>query len=274
MRRLLLTVTVCLLAVALPVNAAAVSPHSSLAELPKTVCDNAEKNLENAEKTYKNAEKKLKNAKKKVKEAKGKKAKGKKAKAKAKKKLKKTKKNLKKNKKNLTENKKNLTENKNQVGKQCLKVTSPAFENGEAIPTLFSCDGANVSPPLAWDSAKASGAELPEGTAEVALLVEDPDAPVGTFVHWVLYGVGSTTTQIGQDSLPLGATEGINGFGQASYGGPCPPQGDGPHRYFFTVFALSSPLGLGPNATATQVRAAAEGKTNATGQLFGTYERD
>jgi len=271
MRRLLLTVTVCLLAVALPVNAAAVSPHSSLAELPKTVCDNAEKNLENAEKTYKSAEKKLKNAKKKVKEAKGKKAKGKKAKAKAKAKAKKK---LKKTKKNLTKTKKNLTKTKNQVGKQCLKVTSPVFENGEAIPTLFSCDGANVSPPLAWDGAKVSGAKMPEGTAEVALLMEDPDAPAGTFVHWVLYGVGSTNTLIGQNSLPPGATEGINGFGQASYGGPCPPQGDGPHRYFFTVFALSSPLELGPNATATQVRVAAEGKTNATGQFFGTYERD
>lgn len=111
------------------------------------------------------------------------------------------------------------------------------------------------------------------GTAELALLVEDPDAPGGPFVHWVVSGIAPGTSSIAENSVPAGAVQGLNDFGRGFYIGPCPPPGDGPHRYFFTVFALSSPLGLGPNATAAQVRSAARGKTDAAGQLLGRFER-
>ena len=216
-----------------PVSSAAGSATASGTELPTTVCDKANK--------------KLKKAKKKLK-----KAKSTSAKKKAKKKAKKAKK---------------------KVGRQCLKVTSSAFKNGKAIPVQYTCTGLGISPPLAWKGAKASAAGLPKGTTELALLVEDADAPSGIFVHWVLYGIAPGTTSIAENSVPPGATQGLNDIGDRKYFEPCPPQGDGPHRYFFTVFALSSPLGLGPGTTATQVRSAADGKTKATGQLLGTYER-
>lgn len=218
------------LLVSLPASDAAGSASSSGVELPRTVCDKAEA--------------KLKKAKRKLK-----KAKGKSAKRRAKKKLKRA---------------------KRQVAKRCLELTSPAFKDGGAIPTQFTCDGANVSPPLAWKGAKRS---LPRGTSELALLVEDPDAPSGVFVHWVLYRIAPGTTSIAQNGVPPGALQGRSSFGVSSYLGPCPPSGDGPHRYFFTVLALSSPLGLGPDGAAAQVRAAAQGNTKAAGTLLGRYER-
>lgn len=228
--RLAILVLSFFLLASLPASGAARSASPSGVELPRTVCDKAEA--------------KLKKAKRKVR-----KAKGKAAKRKAKKKLRKA---------------------KRQVGKRCLEVTSPAFNDGRAIPTQFTCDGTNVSPPLAWKGVKRS---LPRGTSELALLVEDPDAPSGVFVHWVVYRVAPGTTSIAQNGVPPGALQGRSSFGVSSYLGPCPPPGDGPHRYFFTVFALSSPLGLVPNATAAEVRAAAQGETKAAGTLLGRYER-
>jgi Raf kinase inhibitor-like YbhB/YbcL family protein len=120
-----------------------------------------------------------------------------------------------------------------------LALTSPAFKNNGAIPAKFTCDGANHSPPLAWSGA-------PTKTASYALIVEDPDAPGGTFVHWVIYDIPAATTSLpegvqrGESVSQLGgARQGQSGFkGQPGYGGPCPPQGDHPHRYLFTVFAV------------------------------------
>ena len=112
-----------------------------------------------------------------------------------------------------------------------IALTSPDFEDDGRIPTRFTCDGEGHAPALRWEG-------LPAGTAEVALLVEDPDAPGGTFVHWVLWGVEPTAGRLTAGVLPAGATEGRNDFGRRGWNGPCPPGGHGEHRYVFTLFAL------------------------------------
>ncbi|MCV0402816.1 MAG: YbhB/YbcL family Raf kinase inhibitor-like protein [Chloroflexi bacterium] len=142
-----------------------------------------------------------------------------------------------------------------------LTLTSDVFAEGEAIPPRFSCDGEDLSPPLAW-------AGVPEGTAGYALLVDDPDAR--GFVHWVVADVPSDAAGLPEGSAG-GGTEGRNDFGRSGYGGPCPPSGT--HRYAFTLVALSSPTGLGPGFTADELRDAIGDRTLASTTLTGTYTR-
>ncbi len=144
-------------------------------------------------------------------------------------------------------------------------LSSSAFAPNGAIPRRYTCDGPDISPPLAWAGA-------PDGTAALALIVDDPDAK--GFVHWVVADLAAAAT----GSLPEGASghlapavEGRNDFGKLGYGGPCPPSGT--HHYRFTLLALSSRLGLPSGTTAAQVRAAASGKTLAQTILVGTYHR-
>lgn len=144
-------------------------------------------------------------------------------------------------------------------------LTSAGFEAGAAIPRKFTCDGADVSPPLAWS-------DVPAGTAELALVVDDPDAPGGTFVHWVLYRLPADLSEIGEGSVPGGALQGPNDFGRNAWGGPCPPKGP-PHRYVFTVYAVSKKLTLGEGATAGELEEAMRGSVLAQGRLTGTYGR-
>jgi Raf kinase inhibitor-like YbhB/YbcL family protein len=147
-----------------------------------------------------------------------------------------------------------------------LEVTSVAFEDGEALPPRLAHDGDNVSPPIEWSAA-------PDGTAELAVLCEDLDAPGGRFTHWVLSGIDPSATGIDEGELPTGAVAGVNGFGEPGWGGPQPPAGDGPHRYLFTVFASSTPLGMASGAGADDLRDALEDKELARGELIGTAER-
>lgn len=147
-----------------------------------------------------------------------------------------------------------------------LEVTSPAFAEGEAVPAEFTCDGENVSPPLRWSG-------VPERAAELVLLVEDPDAPGDTFVHWVVFGLDPGLPGLERGTLPAGALEGGNDFGEVGYAGPCPPEGDAPHRYVFTLYAISEPLGLQEGASAEEVREAIAEITIAGGELTGTYGR-
>ncbi len=147
-----------------------------------------------------------------------------------------------------------------------ITLTSPDFEDGGQIPTRLTCDGADDTPALHWEG-------LPADTAEVALLVEDPDAPGGTFVHWVLWGVGATSRELSQGHLPAGAKSGRNDFGFRGWSGPCPPRGRGEHRYIFTVFALSEPLRLAPGASANDLRRALHSRVLAEGRLTGRYSR-
>lgn len=151
-------------------------------------------------------------------------------------------------------------------------VTSPAFREGAAIPVKHTCDGADVSPPLAWSAA-------PPSAAAFALIVDDPDAPAGTWVHWVLYNLPGTAAGVPEnvaktDQLPNlgGALQGRNDFRRAGYGGPCPPPGPA-HRYFFKLYALDAPLSLKAGASKADVERAMRGHVLGTAQLMGTYAR-
>ena len=154
--------------------------------------------------------------------------------------------------------------------KGTMQLTSAAFAEGEPIPAKYTCDGKNISPPLKWSGA-------PPGTKSLALIVDDPDAPVGTWVHWVLYELPASTVELPEDlpkgqHLPNGSKQGLNDFEHLGYGGPCPPQGK-PHRYFFKLYALAAPLGLKPGASKKEVERAMEKHVLAQGQLMGTYKR-
>ena len=149
-----------------------------------------------------------------------------------------------------------------------MKITSESFEDGESIPVRHTCDGEEVSPPLAWS-------HVPEGTRSFALIVEDPDAPAGTWIHWVVFNLPATTTGLREGVStggPLaGALEGVNGWGRSGYGGPCPPSGT--HRYSFRLYALDSTLPLKAGATAQDVVEAARGRILAEAELVGRYTR-
>ena len=151
-----------------------------------------------------------------------------------------------------------------------LVVTSPAFENEKPIPSRYTCDGQDVSPPLEW----AAG---PMGTESYALIMDDPDAPGGTWVHWIAWNIKGTklpedeATQDMAES-PLGQIRhGTNSWERIGYGGPCPPSGT--HRYFFKVYALDRELDLGSDATKQALVAAMESHTLDHGELMGTYAR-
>jgi Raf kinase inhibitor-like YbhB/YbcL family protein len=145
-----------------------------------------------------------------------------------------------------------------------LTLTSDAFANGQSIPVKYSCVGKNISPALAWN-------DPPGGTQSFALIVDDPDAPMGTWVHWVLYNLPPETRSI-QENLP--ATEqtvGKNSSGNLRYDGPCPPSGT--HRYYFKLYALDASLNLTPGATKEQVLKQMEGHILAQGELMGTFSK-
>lgn len=145
-----------------------------------------------------------------------------------------------------------------------LQVTSPVFVEGGNIPRKFTCDAENVSPALAWSG-------IPSGAQSIALIADDPDAPVGTWVHWVLYDLPGDTSAIPEAVMGIGV-EGLNDFRKSGYGGPCPPKGK-PHRYFFKVYALDTGLGLKPGASKGEVEKAMQGHVLAQGQLMGKYGR-
>ena len=156
-----------------------------------------------------------------------------------------------------------------QVVAASLSLTSPAFEDGGQIPSRYTCDGEGASPPLAWG-------EPPPDTGSFALIVDDPDAPGGTFTHWVLFNLLADTRALpedvpGDERLPDGAAQGRNDFRGAGWGGPCPPGGT--HRYRFFLYALDSTLELPSDASKQQLVDAMEGRVLAEGRLTGTYSR-
>jgi Raf kinase inhibitor-like YbhB/YbcL family protein len=148
-----------------------------------------------------------------------------------------------------------------------IAVKSPSFEEGRPIPAKYSGDGEGVSPPLTWSG-------VPHGTRSLVLLCEDPDAPRGTFTHWVLFNLPSETRQLdeGTPTLPAGSVVGSNDFGKVGYGGPAPPPGK-PHRYYFKLTALDVTLRLPAGAKRQEVLAAMEGHVRGEGWLMGTYRR-
>jgi len=151
-----------------------------------------------------------------------------------------------------------------------MQFATTAFADGAAIPAACTGDGADRSPALSWSGA-------PSGTRAFAILVDDPDAPVGLWTHWVLYDLGGDSVgldagQARTPALPGGARQGSNSWGNLGWNGPAPPPGK-PHRYFFRIYALAAPLGLEPGATAAQVQTAMKGRILAEGKFMGTYRR-
>ncbi|SNT60918.1 hypothetical protein SAMN05443665_106024 [Actinomadura meyerae] len=147
-----------------------------------------------------------------------------------------------------------------------MTLRSSAFNDHTLIPSEYSHDRGDVSPPLEWS-------EPPEEVVELALVCEDPDAPVGTFTHWLLAGIDPATTSLDAGEQPTGAVAGRNDYGTAGYGGPHPPVGDDPHRYFFRLYGLSEPSGLRDGFTAEDLQDALQDKVVATGTLVGTFAR-
>lgn len=147
---------------------------------------------------------------------------------------------------------------------QTITVTSAAFADGEPVPRSYTCDGAGIAPPLAWRG-------LPVEAAAVALVVDDPDAPSGTFTHWVVLDVPADVTGSNEGAVPTNGVQARNSAGRASYFGPCPPGGT--HHYRFTVYALSEPTGLAEGASLAEALHAIESRSLAWGRLTGTYTR-
>ena len=151
-----------------------------------------------------------------------------------------------------------------------MRVTSSAFEAGMPIPKKYTCSGEDISPDLHWSN-------VPNGTKSIALICEDPDAPSGTFVHWVLYDLPGTATDLPAaqpkgENLSTGAKQGRNDFRKVGYAGPCPPAGK-PHRYFFKVYALDDATRLHAGAKKAELLAAIKGHVLAEGELVGTAKR-
>ncbi len=150
-------------------------------------------------------------------------------------------------------------------------LTSTAFRDGAAIPVKHTCDGVDTSPQLAWSGG-------PAGTRSFALIADDPDAPAGSWVHWVVYNLPAAVAELPEnvakvEALDLGgARQGRNDFRRPGYGGPCPPPGPA-HRYFFTLYALDVPLTLKAGAQSKDVKTAMEGHVLGSAQLMGTYAR-
>lgn len=151
-----------------------------------------------------------------------------------------------------------------------IELSSAAFANGQSIPKKYTCDGEDISPPLKWMNA-------PKETKSFALISDDPDAPAGTWVHWVIFNIPADVSEL-KENLPktesvLGkAKQGINDFEKIGYGGPCPPSGK-PHRYFFKLYALDTELNLSGKVKKEDLVKAMQGHILAEGQIMGTYQR-
>ncbi len=146
-----------------------------------------------------------------------------------------------------------------------IAVESPAFADGATIPRRYTCEGEDTSPPLRWS-------KVPAGTAEVALVVDDPDAPGGTFVHWVVVHLDPGRRALAEGSLPPGARQARNSAGKAAWLGPCPPKGPA-HHYRFTVYALQRRVAVDPSTGPDQARSAIERLARVRGRLVGTFAR-
>lgn len=145
---------------------------------------------------------------------------------------------------------------------QELRVKSPAFESNKPIPRKYTCDGNDINPPLTIEG-------VPKEAKTLALIVDDPDAPSGTFDHWIVWNIPASTSKISENTVP--GKEGLNGARQSGYMGPCPPGGT--HRYFFKVYALDAELSLGINSKKKDVEKAMQGHILSKGELVGLYSR-
>ncbi|MCK5660232.1 MAG: YbhB/YbcL family Raf kinase inhibitor-like protein [Methanosarcinales archaeon] len=153
-----------------------------------------------------------------------------------------------------------------------IQISSTAFKNGHNIPSRYTCDGKDISPQISWG-------ELADGVASIALIMDDPDAPSGTFVHWVIYNISADIHELPEgiekkDKLPDGTMQGVSDFGRAGIGywGPCPPHGNF-HHYYFKVYMLDTMLDLAPQASKKQLEETMKGHILAKGEIMGMYGR-
>lgn len=153
-----------------------------------------------------------------------------------------------------------ITEKKFEI----MNVTSPEFATNQKIPTKYTCNGENLSPPLRIT-------DTPEEAQSLALIVEDPDAPIGSWLHWTVWNIEPKTNVIAEGEVPAGSVEGLTSFGTIGYGGPCPPSGE--HRYVFKIFALDERLDLQAGATRAELESAMDGHIIARGELVGLYSK-
>lgn len=149
---------------------------------------------------------------------------------------------------------------------QMITLDSDEFSDGEVIPQRFTCDGTNTSPPLKWRG-------VPDGTAELVVVLEDPDDAEETFVHWMVAALDPNLTELPEGWLPEQAVVGTNDFERADHRGPCPPHGQDTHRYTYTLIAARQPLGLDDGFTAEQLRNRLQGQVLGWGELIGRYGR-
>jgi len=149
-----------------------------------------------------------------------------------------------------------------KVGKGVMKIESPSFRNNEMIPSKYTCDGANVNPPLL-----ISG--TPEDAKSLVLIVDDPDAPSKTWVHWIVWNIDPNTKEILENTIPEGAVEGMTDFGKQGYGGPCPPSGI--HHYHFKIYALDITISLDSSASVVDIKEAMQGHILDSAELIGLY---
>ena len=153
-----------------------------------------------------------------------------------------------------------------------LEISIDAFRNTERIPVVYTCEGENVSPAISWRG-------VPAGTRSFALIMDDPDAPSGTFTHWVIWNIPADSAALDRavptdSALPSGAMQGVNSARRVGYTGPCPPIGHGRHRYYFRLYALDTLLDVESDATADTLRSAMRGHVLGESEHMGTYSRD
>jgi Raf kinase inhibitor-like YbhB/YbcL family protein len=150
-----------------------------------------------------------------------------------------------------------------------LELRSDIFKSQDMIPEKYSCDGEDISPQLSWS-------QVPDGTVELVLICDDPDAPMGTFIHWAAYGIPPGITNLPENvakkDTTMGFKQGKNSFGKIGYGGPCPPRGS-THRYYFRLYAVDKSTDLKPGSTKEAVMKAIDGHILAQGELIGRYGR-
>ena len=163
----------------------------------------------------------------------------------------------------------NNRQQKEKRTKMDFKIASTSFRNGDLIPAKYTCDGVNISPPLNWQA-------HPQGAKTFALINDDPDAPAGDWVHWIVYNIPAGTAELKEAAsskklLPAGSMEGKNDFGKSAYGGPCPPSGT--HRYFFKLNALDTALSFQGNPNKKMLLDAMKGHILAQATLIGKYKR-
>ena len=148
-----------------------------------------------------------------------------------------------------------------------MKIESTSFENNSAIPAKYTCDGKDINPELRI-------IDVPDGTQELVLIVDDPDAPGGIWTHWTVWGISPDIDVIKEGVLPDGAVEGVTSFGTIGYGGPCPPEGTGVHRYFFRLYALNKKIDLPAASTTEELKEKIEGSIIEEADIIGLYTHD